>query len=69
MIFSIVANAVVRAVLEVVCGPKEAQNGMVWATGECDLVFYVDKERILGRDHIWVHKALTETVVMFRWYD
>ena len=34
MIFNIVVDAVVRAVLVVVCGPQEAQHGMGWATGK-----------------------------------
>ena len=39
MIFNIVVDAVMRAFLEVVCGPKEAQHGMEWAAGERKLVF------------------------------
>ena len=66
MIFNIVVYAVVRAVLEVVCGPQEAQNGMGWSTGEQNRVFYTDDRQITGRDHIWVQDTLTVTVEMFR---
>ena len=34
IIFNIVVDEVARAVLEVVCGPQEAQHGMGWAAGE-----------------------------------
>ena len=69
MIFNIVVDAVMRAVLEVVCGPQEAQNGMGWAAGERNLVFFTDERRIAGRDHIWVQNALTVIVAMFRRED
>ena len=65
MIFNIVVDAVVRAVLEVVCGPQEAQDNMGWAAGERKLVFYADVGRIAGRDPIWVQDALLATVMMF----
>ena len=42
MIFNIVVDAVVRAVLAEVCGPQEAQHGMVWAEVERNLVFCMD---------------------------
>ena len=38
---------------------------MGWATGERNLVLYLDARKILGRDHIWVQDALTATVEMF----
>ena len=66
MIFNIVVDAVVRAVLEVVCGPQEAQHGMGWSEGEQNLVLYADDGQILGRDHIWVQDALAVTVVIFK---
>ena len=53
-ILNIVVDAVVRAVLELVCGPYEARHRMVWASGEQNLAFYVKEWRIAGRDHIWV---------------
>ena len=52
MIFNIVVDAVVRAVLGVVCGPQEAQHGMGWSAGEWNLVFYSDDGRIAVSDHI-----------------
>ena len=54
MIFNIVVDAVVRAVLEVVCIPQEAQHGMGWAAGEINLVLCADDGRIAGRYHGWV---------------
>ena len=54
MIFNIVVDTVVRAVLEEVCIPQEAQHGMVWALGEINIVFYGYDGRILGRYHEWV---------------
>ena len=46
MIFNSVVDAVLRAVLEVVCGPQEARHGMGWAAGEQNLMFYADDGRI-----------------------
>ena len=66
MIFNIVVDAVLRATLEVVCAPLEAQHGMGWVAGESNLVFYADDRRIGGRDHIWVQDVLTVSVVIFR---
>ena len=51
MIFNTVVDAVVRAVLDVVCEPQEAEHGLVWATGERNVIFYTDDGRIAGRDH------------------
>ena len=59
-------DAVVRAVLEEVCSPQEAQHGMVWALGEIKLVFYGYDGEIFGRYHEWVQDALAVTVAMFR---
>ena len=42
MIFTIVVDAVVRAVLEEVCSPQEGHNGMGWEAGARNLVIYVD---------------------------
>ena len=66
MIFNILVDAVVIAVLEIVCGPQEAHYGMGWASGEQNLVLYADGKQIAGRYHIWVKDSLTVTVVMFR---
>ena len=52
MIFNTIVDAMARAALKIVCGPQEARHRMVWAAGERNLVFYVDDERIAGRDHI-----------------
>ena len=65
MILNIVVGVVVRAVLDVVCGPQEAQHGLVWAAGERNLIFYADDGRIAGQDHVWVQDALPVTVEMF----
>ena len=48
MIFNIMVDAVVRAVMDVVCGPQEAQHGLGWVAGERDLIFYADNNRIAG---------------------
>ena len=66
MIFNIMVDAVVRAVLEEVCSLQAAQHGMGWEAWAMNLVFYVDDGRIEGRDHEWVQDALTVMVVMFR---
>ena len=64
IIFNILVDALVRAVLEVVCSPQEAQYGMGWAAGN-NLVFYADDIRIAGQYHDWVHDALAVTAAMF----
>ena len=61
MIFNIVVDMVVWAVLEKVCSPQEAQHGMGWAAGERNIVFYADEISIVGQDHDWVQDALTVT--------
>ena len=66
VIFNIVVDTVVRAVLEVVCGPQEERHGVGWMAGECNLVFYAYDKRITGRDHIWVQESLTLTVAIFQ---
>ena len=48
MIFTIVVDAVVWEVMEVVCSPQEAYHGMVWEAGERNLVFYADDVMISG---------------------
>ena len=47
-IFNIVVDEVVRAALQEVCGPQEAQHGFVWVTGEHNILFYADDGRIAG---------------------
>ena len=66
MIFNILVDVVVQAVLEVVCSPQEAKYGMGWAAGEMNLVLYVDDGRIKGRYHEWVQDVLIVTVDMLR---
>ena len=66
MIFNIMVNLVVRAVLTVVCGPQEAHHGMGWVVGERNLVFYVDDGKIAVIYQIWVQDDLTVTVSMLR---
>ena len=65
MIFNIVVDAVVQAVLEEVCGIHEAHHRLGWATGESNLVFYVDDVRITERYPDWVQDALLVMVDMF----
>ena len=64
MIFNIVVYAVVRAVLDEVCGPQEAQHRLGWATGGRNLVFYNNGGRIVGRYHEWVQDAFTVIIEM-----
>ena len=66
MVFNIVVDAVMWAVLEEVFSPQELHHGMEWATGERNLGFYTDYGRIAGRDHEWVQDALTVMIAMFR---
>ena len=65
MIFNILVDVVVRAVLEEVCGPHEAHHWMGWEVGERNLVFYADGGQILGRNPYWLHKELETTIEMF----
>ena len=66
MMFNIMVNEVVGALLEVVCAPQDTRHDMGWAVGERNLVFYVDDRRIGGREYIWVQDALTASVAMIR---
>ena len=66
MIFNIVVDLVVRAVIEEVCIPQEAKHVMGWDVGARNLVFNADDGRIAGRDHEWVKDAMTVRVAMFR---
>ena len=65
MIFNIMVDAVVRAVLDGSCRPQEAQHSFGWAAGDRNVIFYADDGRIAGWDHGWVQDALLATVVMF----
>ena len=65
MIFNIMVDAVVWAMLDVVYSQQESQHDMGCAAGERILVFYADDGRIVGRYHEWIQDALTVTVVMF----
>ena len=66
MIFNIVVDALVQLVLDEVCSPQEAHNGMGWVDGERNIVFYADDGRIAGKDPEWVQDALKVKVAMFR---
>ena len=65
MIFNIVADAVVRAVLAEVCRPQEDHHGLGWETGERNLLLYADDGQIAGRDPDWFWNALAVMVEMF----
>ena len=65
IIFNNVVDAVVQVVLNVVCSTWESHNGIGWAAGDKNLVFYANDGRILGRDHEWVQYLLIVTVSMF----
>ena len=66
MIFKIVVDAVVQAVIDVIFIPQEAQHGMRWVDGKKNPVLYADDGRIIGWDPEWVQDVLTVTVTMFR---
>ena len=56
---------VVWAVLEEVCGTKEAHHRMGWEVGERNLVFYAHDIRVAGTEPDWVQEALEMNVDMF----
>ena len=64
-ILDIVVDAVARATLADVCGPQEAQNGLGWATGEQDIMFYAENGRIVEKNPIWFQGMLTTLIHMF----
>ena len=66
ILFNIVVDALVQAVLDVVFGPQEAQHGMNWASRERNRLFYADDVRISGQDHDWVQDVFTVSVAIFR---
>ena len=65
MLFNIVVDTVVQAVMTEVCGPKEAHHRMGRTEGERNLVFYADNSRIAGRYSDWVQEELAIPVDMF----
>ena len=65
MIFNIVVDAVMQAVLDVVCVPQEAQQGLGWVAGDRNLIFYADGNTIAGQYHKWFQDALLVTMVMY----
>ena len=65
MIFNIMVNAVIRAFLDVLCGPQDPEDGLVWAARERDVIFYAEYCRIAGWDHEWFQDSLSVTVAMF----
>ena len=66
MILNILLDVVVRAVLDVVCGHREAEHSLVWAVWERNMIFYADDGMIAGQDHEWIQGELLVTVAMFR---
>ena len=64
-LFNIIVDALVRAKLNKICGPQEAQHGFGWSAGEHNICLYADGRRIAGRDLIWVQTVLTTMVRMF----
>ena len=65
IIFNILVDAVVLAVMEVVCSMHGSQNGLGCAAGDINLVFCADYRWISGWDHEWIQDKLTMTVYMF----
>ena len=63
-VLNVMVDAAVGEFLLEFCGPQEAQHGVVWATGEPNIVLYADCDRIVGRNPIWVQTMLTEVVRM-----
>ena len=66
MIFNIVLDAVLRAVLTEVCGSQEDHHRVGWVAGERNILFYVYNRRIKFRDLYWLQDSLSVTVDMFR---
>ena len=66
MIFNIMVDVVVWAVLNVVCGTQEAQHSLGWAAGERNMLFNDEYGRIARQDHKWLQDTLSVTVAMFR---
>ena len=64
-LFNIIVDAVVRATLQEICGPQEAQHGFDWLVGEHNICFYTDDGQISGRFTIWVQTSLKTMVRIF----
>ena len=64
-LFIILVYSVVRATLQEICGPQEAQHDFWLSTGEHNICFYADDGQIAGRDPIWVQAELTTMVRKF----
>ena len=41
-LFNIIVDELVRAKLQEICGPQEAQHGFRWLAGEHNIYFYAD---------------------------
>ena len=48
-----------------ICSNQEAHNGLGWAVGEKEIVFYDNNGRMMGRNHIWVQGTLMTLVWIF----
>ena len=60
-----IVDAVVRATLQEIYVPQEAQYSFGWLAGEHTICFYEDDGMIARRDTIWVQAVLTKMVIMF----
>ena len=64
IIFNIMVDTLVLAVLGVIFRPQEAQHGLEWVAGERNLIFYAVNGRIVGWYHEWLQDSLTGTVAV-----
>ena len=64
-VLNILVETVVRAVLLEVCSHQEAQHGLVWYSGENNVVFYAYGRRIACHKPIWLQRILAAVVHMF----
>ena len=64
-ISNIVVDALVRVVLLEVCRSEEAYQGLSWATGEHNIIFYVDDGRIVGAQYHLSPENLAAVIRMF----
>ena len=64
-VFNIVVEEMLRVVLVEFGGPQEAQYGLVWVTGDHNIVFNAIDSRIAGRNPTWVQMTMTEVVQIF----
>ena len=64
-IFTIIVDAVIRAVLLQVFVPQESQHGIGWDMVKKSIFFYADYVQIADRNPIWVQKTLMALVCMF----